>query len=403
MKVTRERFQNGSLRRVSRKTGPDVWEFRFRDHTKPGLPMRQMTLSTLEYPTETAARRALQEELLRINGSEAYIAQRSPTFGTVLDKFIADERLKEIKAYRPGDIVDEGLKYSTTTGYLSVIKQHLRPKWGEVQLTDIKPLAVQEWLRQLNLSRKTKQNIKAVFHRMVELAMLWGLTTAQRNPLSLVEIKGGSSRPRRKKSIITAEQFQQICERLDEPFRTMVVIAMCLGLRVSEILALKWSDFDFEEGTLMITRGTVHARIGRVKTDYSEDEMPLHPAFAEILTAWHDKCPTSEEGWVFSNPNTGGVWHASVLQGDILVPTGKEVGIERLGWHTFRHSYRSMLDACGAPIGVQQKLMRHAQVSTTMKYGNAYMTEKRKAHGAVVQMVLPARTNEKAEARSASA
>jgi len=69
----------------------------------------------------------------------------------------------------------------------------------------------------------------------------------------------------RKKLIITPEQFQQICDRLDEPFRTMVVIAMCLGLRVSEILALKWADFDFEEGTLMITRGTVHGRIGRVK------------------------------------------------------------------------------------------------------------------------------------------
>ena len=403
MKFTRERFQNGSLRRVPRKTGPDVWEFRFRDHTKPGLPMRQMTLSTLKYPTETAARRVLQEELLRINGSEAYIAQRSPTFGTVLDKFISDERLKEIKAYRPGDIVDEGLKYSTTTGYLSVIKQHLRPKWGEVQLTDIRPLAVQEWLKQLDLSRKTKQNVKAVFHRMMELAMLWGLMPAQRNPLSLVEIKGGSSQPRRKKAIITPEQFQQICDRLQEPFRTMVVIAMCLGLRVSEILALKWSDLDFEEGTLMVTRGTVHARIGRVKTEYSEDEMPLHPAFAEILLAWQARCPASEEGWVFPNPNTGGVWHASVLQGDVLAPTGKDVGIERLGWHTFRHSYRSMLDVCGAPIGVQQKLMRHAQVSTTMKYGNAYMTEKRKANGAVVQMVLPTKTDEKAEALGASA
>lgn len=404
MKFTRERFQNGSLRRVPRKTGPDVWEFRFRDHSKPGLPMRQMTLSTVEYPTETAARRALQEQLLSINGVDAYIAQRSPTFGTVLDKFIADERLTEIKACQPGEIVDDGLKYSTTTGYLSLIKLHLRPAWGMVQLTDIKPLAVQEWLKQKNLSRKTKQNIKAVFHRMIELAMLWGLMTAQRNPLSLVEIKGGgSNRPGRKKFIITPGQFQQICERLDEPFRTMVVIAMCLGLRVSEILALKWSDFDFEEGTLMITRGTVHARIGRVKTEYSEDEMPLHLAFAEILLSWQAMCSASKEGWVFPNPNTGGVWHASVLQGGILVPIGKEVGIERLGWHTFRHSYRSMLDACGAPIGVQQKLMRHAQVSTTMKYGNAYMTEKRKAHGAVVQMVLPAQTNEKAEARSASA
>ena len=38
--------------------------------------------------------------------------------------------------------------------------------------------------------------------------------------------------------------------------------------------------------TLMITRGTVYGRIGRVKTDYSEDEMPLDPAFAEILLRW---------------------------------------------------------------------------------------------------------------------
>jgi integrase len=55
-----------------------------------------------------------------------------------------------------------------------------------------------------------------------------------------------------------------------------------------------------------------------------------------------------------------------------------------------------MLDASGAPIGVQQKLMRHAQVSTTMNvYGSAYMEGKREAHSKVVQMVLP-RANEKA-------
>jgi integrase len=100
--------------------------------------------------------------------------------------------------------------------------------------------------------------------------------------------------------------------------------------------------------------------------------MPLDPAFAEILLAWQTQCPASEGGWVFPNPNTGGVWHSSVLHGDILVPMGRKIGLDRLGWHTFRHSYRSMLDVCGAPIGVQQKLMRHAQVSTTMRYGNAY-------------------------------
>lgn len=60
----------------------------------------------------------------------------------------------------------------------------------ELLLTDIKPLAVQEWLKGLNLSRKSKQNVKAAFHRVLELAMLWELMPAQRNPLSLVEVKG---------------------------------------------------------------------------------------------------------------------------------------------------------------------------------------------------------------------
>jgi integrase len=146
----------------------------------------------------------------------------------------------------------------------------------------------------------------------------------------------------------------------------------------------------------MITRATVHGRIGRVKTDYSEDEMPLDPDFAEVVLNWKAQCPPSERGWIFPNPNTGGLWHSSVLQGDVLVPAGEKIGVNRLGWHTFRHTYRSLLDVCGAQIGVQQKLMRHAQVSTTMKYGDAYMGEKRKAHGAVVQMVLPARTTENA-------
>ena len=52
-----------------------------------------------------------------------------------------------------------------------------------------------------------------------------------------------------------------------------------------------------------------------------------------------------------------------------------------------RHTYRSWLDSTSAPIGVQQKLMRHAQVSTTMNvYGNALMTAKREANSKVVKM-----------------
>jgi integrase len=48
------------------------------------------------------------------------------------------------------------------------------------------------------------------------------------------------------------------------------------------------------------------------------------------------------------------------------------------------------MHSSGAPIGVQQKLMRHAQVATTTNvYGNAQIEEKRKANSNVVRMVLP--------------
>jgi hypothetical protein len=51
-----------------------------------------------------------------------------------------------------------------------------------------------------------------------------------------------------------------------------------------------------------------------------------------------------------------------------------------IGWHSLRHSYRAWLDETGAPLGVQQKLMRHANISTTMNvYGGAFMEAKRKA------------------------
>jgi len=60
-----------------------------------------------------------------------------------------------------------------------------------------------------------------------------------------------------------------------------------------------------------------------------------------------------------------------------------------IGWHTLRHSYRAGLDETGAPLGVQQKVMRHASISTTMNvYGGAFMEAKRKANTSVVRRVL---------------
>lgn len=126
MKNTRQRYQQGTLRKVVRKSGAEVWEYRYRDHSEKGSPERQMTLSVTERPTERKARIALQAQLLKINGADAFRAHQEPTLGVVIDRYIQEERLVEIMAQPPGETtITDGLAYSTATVYNSLIKAHI--------------------------------------------------------------------------------------------------------------------------------------------------------------------------------------------------------------------------------------------------------------------------------------
>ena len=292
-----------------------------------------------------------------------------------------------------------GLQYSTAVSYRTILERYIRPRWGSTPIESVKPIAIDGWLRGLTrlqagvaiaVSPKTKGHIKSLMHRLWERAMLWDFVPFGRNRLQLIEVRGISKR-QKKPLVLTVEQYQAIVERMKDPYRLMVQVSMCLVLRVSEVLALQWQDFDFAAGTLKVTRGTVHGRVSSVKTEYSEDELPLDPSFADLMTAWRPRCVATAEGWMFPNPTSGKVFHAGPIQQDYIARAGREAGLLRtVSWHTFRHTYRSLLDDAGAPVGVQQKLMRHAQVATTMNvYGDAQMRSKREANSNVVRMVLP--------------
>ena len=78
-----------------------------------------------------------------------------------------------------------------------------------------------------------------------------------------------------------------------------------------------------------------------------------------------------------------------MIQKQRLKPAAGRLGLQGMGWHCFRHTYRSLLEETGAPVGVQQKLMRHANVATTMNiYGSAGRKAKQATNLKVVQMVL---------------
>src|SRR5271168_2049897 len=147
-------------------------------------------------------------------------------------------------------------RQSTARVYRSFLKNHILPKWGDTEIQAVQPRPVELWLRELPLSPKSKTHVRSLMHGLVEFAMWSGLLDINRNPISLVQNNGATRKVRKARSL-TAEQFHALLHELHEPFATMSLLCVCLGLRISEALALRWSDVDWLGSRLCVQRGIV--------------------------------------------------------------------------------------------------------------------------------------------------
>lgn len=185
------------------------------------------------------------------------------------------------------------------------------------------------------------------------------------------------------------EEFPILFRQLAEPFRTMAVICLCFGLRISECLALKWSDVDWLNGTLNVERGIAHQVVDDVKTPESERLMHIDSEVLGVLKTW--KQPSqfcAPEDWMFASPvqigrlpfSYCGVWRA--------FRKAAAAGISHISSHSFRHTFRSWIDVVGTPLGVQKRLMRHTDIRTTMRYGTSAEGDLRQAQEKIVRLAL---------------
>ena len=228
--------------------------------------------------------------------------------------------------------------------------------------------------------------------QVFEYAMLCEMFEMQRNPMDLVRIAGGTLRDK-DPLILTPEQFGRLLEHIStEPHRTMVVVAMCLGLRRSELAGLKWSDFDWIRQEVLIQRGVIANRVDAVKTKKSKSRLPVDPVLITVLQDWRKISQfNADDDWVWASPFVAGEmpYYLNAVQRDYIIPAGKRAGLGMIGWHTLRHTYRSWMDNNGTPLGIQKDLMRHTDIKMTMNgYGSAMPEAMREANSAVVRMVI---------------
>ena len=374
MKSRRDKYQQGSIRRVKRASG-FAWEFRYYVEEDGKRVLRSQYFDGALYRTEKSVRQKVESQLLKLNEDTEYARAKNVTFNALLDRYVVEEM---------------PARHATKGSYTSIIKRRLRPQWGERIVSEIRPAELHAWFQSLDLAPLSKGHLRSLMHKLFDLATLWEyLPLERRNPIEIVKIKNVTRRAK-EAVVLSPEQFREVIRRLPAHVNMIAITMACLGLRVSEALGLRWEDFDWQHTTVTIRRSAYRGAIDETKTTSSKAKLPLAPMLAELLVAWRAQ---SQSPWLFANPITEMPYMSPSLQQRWIRPAGEAIGIEGLGFHSLRHSYRSWLDATGAAPGVTQDLMRHSAIATTFNvYGKALSPEKREANNRVVELLLAANT-----------
>jgi len=217
-----------------------------------------------------------------------------------------------------------------------------------------------------------------------------------RNPIQWVR---QSAKRRTAPDILTTGEVQVLVGNLRVRERTLVLLAVTTGLRRSELFALKWKDVDFQAQQIYVTRSIVQNVIGLCKTESSQKPVPVHEDLITALREWHGCTPyQSSESWVFASRMNQGRWPylAHEIMRRHIRPVARKLGIsKRIGWHTFRHTYSTLLRSTGAELKIMQELLRHSTIRVTLDtYTQAVTTEKRNAQNAVAALLFPQKKRE---------
>jgi integrase len=369
--MKRRRYQYGCLTKKHHNLSEDIWQFRFYETLPDGRRARRAKIvgTVKQYPTRADALRAIEAFRIWLNLGHRH--GRPMTISALISCYIEPEL-----PFR---------RHSTQQSYGSALNRWISEKWGDYLLEQVTPLAVEQWLRSPSLAPKTKLNIRTIFHLIYTHALRWNFT--DRNPIALVRQSGGRRTIPR---ILTVQEIKLLLAELGEPCRTMVLLAASLGLRASEIMGLQWSDFDWDNRTVLIRRGVVNGRPGDTKTEASRKALPVDSSLADALLELR-KCQTprmSPGDWVFGNRFGRPRSQQDILRRH-LKPAAARAGLGKIGWHTFRHSYSTLLRGLGADIKVQQELLRHSTVQSTMNvYTQAISEQKRIANSTVVGLLF---------------
>jgi len=274
----------------------------------------------------------------------------------------------------------------THTRYGQLLRRHITPALGKKRLGELKPDSLQRLYAEKlasGLSPRTVHHIHTVFHGTLEDAVRWGYMG--RNVAERVE---PPSVPEPELHWLTAEEVGRLLAASAahaDRLHALWVAAAHTGMRLGELLGLKWEDVDLEVGALLIRRTLtkVVAQVptfGEPKTKRSRRVVALTPAAVAALQSHYER-QQFEKAKIGSDYGSYGLAFATVVGTPISHHVALQYFRRALDWaklpaeiriHDLRHAAASMMLGSGVDLPTVASVLGHARNSTTLDvYGHA--------------------------------
>jgi len=284
--------------------------------------------------------------------------------------------------------IEQHKRPSTAKGYRDIWEDHLKSCCTQMWLKDTRTYHVQGWLDQIgagSLSHNTLKHIKSVVSAIFKLAKQQNYFEAE-NPARDTAINPAAAEPKETYAY-SFEEIQSILSLLPEPSGTAFAIAAFTGLRYGEIRGLLWENYI--DGEIQVSRSIWNGRITDPKTRKGRAPVPVIRQLAERLELHRLRCGNPQTGPIFANVLGKPLALVSLTNRFVLPSLNRCECCEKgksdhqkanheykrdaripewHGWHAARRGLGSNLYRLGVPDMVIQRILRHANVSTTATY-----------------------------------
>ena len=351
--MARRRYQRGSLALRGKVWYGRWWE----DFFGPDGRHRKnvcVRLGTIEdFPTKKLATRELEQRLARVN-SPLYRGVSTILFS----QFVVSWQERVLPQMKP----------STALNYRSIVRKHILPRFQNIQLAQLSPETVQEFVVCLGASPKTIRNVVNCLRSMWQTAEAWGYV--HHDPFRGVRLP---QMVKAEQPYFTLEEAREILAASPEPYRTFYWLAAETGLRAGELCGVRWRDIGTD--ALYVKQSVWRGKTQTTKSKAANRPIALSPHLAAHLSLRRE----ADSNLLIFRTKKETPWDHNLVRKRKLYPLCRKLGIACKGFKSFRHGQATLQDQMSVPVKVRQQRIGHTDPSLTIgTYTHAISADERR-------------------------